>query len=178
MFNLSPGWILSFTSTLLYYISLLPGSSQKPKYEEQRSSSWVTNYSQSQSQSPDIYRPIWKKWKYAMNAFMIRDQHLKIYLSLKQAFGPCKTRWNKILTVGKSQTNAINVIMHHLRQAIWGHILKHTVEKSQTNATDVTIFPLRRMIWELIWKNTLEINQTSATTVIMPHNVHVISGDI
>ena len=42
-------------------------------------------------------------------------------------------------TVAKSQTNATNVTLHSLRQAIWGRIWKHTVEKSQRNAKNVTL---------------------------------------
>ena len=51
----------------------------------------------------------------------------------------------------KSQTNATNVTMHLLRQAIWGHIWKHTVEKNQVNATNVTLPLLRQSIWGHIW---------------------------
>ena len=42
----------------------------------------------------------------------------------------------------KTQTNATNVTLHPLGQAIWGDIQKHTVEKSQTNATSVTMHDL------------------------------------
>ena len=51
----------------------------------------------------------------------------------------------------KSQTNATNVTMHLLKQAIWGNIWKRTLEsnkcKSRTNATNVTM--------HLLWKCTV-----------------------
>ena len=59
------------------------------------------------------------------------------------------------------------------RQAIWGHIWKHTVEKSQTNATDVTLHPLRQAIWEHIWRRTVEKNQINATCVTMHPLRHI-----
>ena len=59
-------------------------------------------------------------------------------------------------TVGKSRTNATNVILHPHRQAIWGDILKHTVEKSQTTAINVTMHLLVQMFWGHIWKHTVE----------------------
>ena len=48
--------------------------------------------------------------------------------------------------------------MHHLRQAIWGDIWKHTVEKNQTSATNATMHPLKQAIWGDIWKPTVEKN--------------------
>ena len=58
--------------------------------------------------------------------------------------------------------------MHLLMQALWGHILKHTLEKSQTNATSVSMHPMMQAIWGYIWKRTVEKNQTYATNVTMP----------
>ena len=40
--------------------------------------------------------------------------------------------------------------------SIWGHIWKRTVKKSQTNATNVTMLLLGQAIWESIWKCTVE----------------------
>ena len=40
-----------------------------------------------------------------------------------------------------------SIILHLLGQAIWGDIWRHTVEKRQTNATNVTMHPLREAIW-------------------------------
>ena len=39
----------------------------------------------------------------------------------------------------KNQTNAANVTMNYLGQAIWGDIWKRTLEKSQTNVTNVIV---------------------------------------
>ena len=78
----------------------------------------------------------------------------------------------------KSQTNANNVTMLLLRQAIWGHIWKRTVEKSQTNATNVTMpLPLQAILGD-IWKHTLEKSQTYATNVTMHPIRQAIWGDI
>ena len=57
-------------------------------------------------------------------------------------------------TQEKSQTNATNVTMHPLGQALWGYIWKHTQEKSQTNATNKTMHSLGQPIWGGIWKHT------------------------
>ena len=53
-----------------------------------------------------------------------------------------------------------------LRQAIWGHIWKHTVEKSQRNATNVTLPLLGQALWGDILKHTVEKSQTNATNEI------------
>ena len=47
-------------------------------------------------------------------------------------------------------TNATNVTLHLLRQAIWGHIWNYTVGKSQTNVTSVTLHPHWQAIWGYI----------------------------
>ena len=65
----------------------------------------------------------------------------------------------------KKHTNAINVIMHPLRQAIWRHIWKHTVEKKQTNATSVTLHPFKQAVWRNIWEHTVEKSQTNVAFV-------------
>ena len=70
-------------------------------------------------------------------------------------------------TVEKRQMNATNVIMHPLRQAIWGHIWKHTVEKSQTNATNVIMHLLGQALWRNIWRHSVEKSQTNATSANM-----------
>ena len=62
-------------------------------------------------------------------------------------------------TVEKNQTNATNVTMQHLIQALWGHIWKYTVEKIQKGATNVTMHPLLLAIWGHIWKLTLAKSQ-------------------
>ena len=81
-------------------------------------------------------------------------------------------------TLGKSQTNATNVIMPHLVQVIRGHIWKHTVEKNQINATNVIMPHLRQAIWGHILKRTVEKSQTNATNVTMPHIAQAIWGNI
>ena len=75
--------------------------------------------------------------------------------------------------VVKSQTNAANVIMHPLMQAIWDNIWKCTAEKSQTNAINVTLHLLRQAIWGYIWKHTVEKNQTNAANVTLPALIQV-----
>ena len=49
---------------------------------------------------------------------------------------------------GEKLKNATNTIMHPLRQAIWGHIWRHTVEKSQFHR-------LKQAIWGDIWEPTV-----------------------
>ena len=56
----------------------------------------------------------------------------------------------------KSPIDATNVIMHPLRQAIWGLIWKYTVEKNQTIVISLTLHPHRQAIWGNIWQNTVE----------------------
>ena len=46
-------------------------------------------------------------------------------------------------------------------KAIWRNIWKRTVEKSQTNATNVTMHFLKQAISLDIWKTTQEKSQTS-----------------
>ena len=78
---------------------------------------------------------------------------------------------------GKCQSNATNVIVLLLRQAIWGHIWKCTVEKSQTNATNVTLHLLGQVIWGDIWKHTLEKSQINAINVTLhPHRQAIWGG--
>ena len=80
--------------------------------------------------------------------------------------------WNKNLenvwehTVEKSQTNANSVIMHHIKQAIWGLIWKHIAGKSQTNATSVVMHFMKQAIWGNVWKYTTEKRQTNATNAL------------
>ena len=50
---------------------------------------------------------------------------------------------------GEIQTNATNMTMPLLMQAIWGHIWKRTVEKSQTNAVSVIMHVLGQAIWDM-----------------------------
>ena len=66
-------------------------------------------------------------------------------------------------TAEKSQTNAINVTMYLLRQAVWGDIWKCTVEKSQTNATNVTLPLFGQTFWRHIWERTVEKSQINVT---------------
>ena len=53
-------------------------------------------------------------------------------------------------------TNANSVILYPTRQEIWGDIWKHAVEKSQTQVTSAIICPLVHTIWGLIWKHIVE----------------------
>ena len=76
----------------------------------------------------------------------------------------------------KSQTNATNVTLHPLGQAIWGHIWKHTVEKSQTNVTNATMPLLMQVIWGSTW--TVEKSQTNANSVTFCPLRQAIWGDI
>ena len=82
---------------------------------------------------------------------------------------PRQAIWGHIWkhTVEKNQTNATNATMQPLRQATWRDIWKHTVEKSPTNATSVSMRPFRQAIWRHIWKHTVEKSQTNATSVTM-----------
>jgi len=66
-----------------------------------------------------------------------------------------------------SQTNATNVTLLLLGQAIWGHIWKRTVGKIKTNATNVTLHPFRQAIWGDTWECTVEKSQTNATNVTL-----------
>ena len=88
--------------------------------------------------------------------------------------------WGHIVkhTVEKSQTNAINVTMLLLVQAILGNIWKRTVEKSQTNATNATMPLLVQTFWETIWKRTVEKSQTNATNVTLRPLGQAIWGNI
>ena len=60
---------------------------------------------------------------------------------------------------GKSQTNATNVTMPILGQAIWGHIWKRTVGRSQIIAINATLHPcmqwrkVKQMqpVWICLW---------------------------
>ena len=70
-------------------------------------------------------------------------------------------------TVEKRQTNATCVILHPIRQAIWGNIWKLTVEKRKTNATCVIMHPLRQANWGNIWKHAVEKSQTNANNVTL-----------
>ena len=81
-------------------------------------------------------------------------------------------------TAEKSWTNATNVNMPALIQVLWGRIWKHTVEKSQTNVTYVTLHPLVQTIWGDIWRRTLEESYTSATNVDLPPLRQALWGDI
>ena len=58
----------------------------------------------------------------------------------------------RLWILNKSKTNATNVTLPLLRQAIWGHIWKRTVEKSQINAANVTL-PL---LWHVIMRRHLK----------------------
>ena len=53
-------------------------------------------------------------------------------------------------------TNANSVILYPTRQEIWGDIWKHAVEKSQTKVTSAIICPLVHTTWGLIWKHIVE----------------------
>ena len=59
------------------------------------------------------------------------------------------------------------MILHPLRQAVWGHIWKGTVEKRQTNAGSVFLHPLIQVLWADMWKDILEKSQTNAISVIL-----------
>ena len=118
------------------------------------------------------------------------------HLSLSLLAGPCSKPnvrwmnlhlwwwWNKNLgniwehTVEKSQTNANSVIMHHIKQAIWGLIWKHIAGKSQTNATSVVMHFLKQAIWGNVWKYTTDKGRSSATSVIMHPLGQAIWGHI
>ena len=56
---------------------------------------------------------------------------------------------------GECRANAILVIMHPLRHAIWGPICKHTVAIVWINATSVTLRLPTYIIWGHIWKVTV-----------------------
>ena len=75
-----------------------------------------------------------------------------------------------------SQTNATNVTLLLLGQAIWGHIWKRTVGKIKTNATNVTLHPFRQAIWGDTWECTVEKSQTNATNVTLHLLGHAIWG--
>ena len=47
------------------------------------------------------------------------------------------------------------------------HLKTHSGEKSNANATCVIMHPLRQVIWGGIWKPTVEKSRTSASSVIM-----------
>ena len=66
--------------------------------------------------------------------------------------------------VGKRQSNATCVILHHMTQAVWGDIWKYTGEKCCINVTSVNIDPLRQAIWGDIRKYTMEKSLTNVTT--------------
>ena len=67
----------------------------------------------------------------------------------------------------RSKTNATNVTLHSLRQAIWWHIWKHILDKSHINVTNVTMPPHRQVIWGDIWNRTVGKKQTNATNVTL-----------
>ena len=48
----------------------------------------------------------------------------------------------------KRQINANSAIMHHITLAIWGNSQKCTVEKSLTNAINVIMHPVRQDTFE------------------------------
>ena len=48
-----------------------------------------------------------------------------------------------------------NILKNKVIHAISGDIWKRTVEKSQTNATNVTMYSLGQAIWGLVWKHTV-----------------------
>ena len=73
----------------------------------------------------------------------------------------------RINTVEKSQTNAISVAMHPLRQAIWELIWKHILAKSQISATNMNMHPLRQSVWGLTWKHTEAKSEMSAIRVTL-----------
>ena len=75
----------------------------------------------------------------------------------------------------KSQTTAINVILHSFGQTIWGDIWKCTVEKSTRNVTNVTLPHLVHTIWVHIWKHTVGKSQTNATSMTL-HPLSAIGG--
>ena len=59
-------------------------------------------------------------------------------------------------TVEKSQTNAINAILHLHGQAIWGSIWKDILEKRYINANSATIHLVRQVIWRDIWRHIVK----------------------
>ena len=118
--------------------------------------------------------PLCIKWTFI---FVFPIQNLKHYFfRIKQPLDKGQHHlwwwWNKNLgniwehTVEKSQTNANSVIMHHIKQAIWGLIWKHIAGKSQTNATSVVMHFLKQAIWGNVWKYTTEKRQTNATNAL------------
>ena len=78
-------------------------------------------------------------------------------------------------TVEKSRTNATNVTMPPLRQAIWGDIWKHTVKAIATN---VNMPPLGQEILGNIWKCTEGKSQTNVINLTMPLLRQAIWGHI
>ena len=87
---------------------------------------------------------LWLKWKDFHENNWSALENLRMTKTLLMWPWPVGI-WN--CTVEKSQTNATNVTMHPLLQAIWGHIWKDTVEKSQTNAANVTMHPFMPALW-------------------------------
>ena len=80
------------------------------------------------------------------------------------------TQWRK---VKQMQTLQCIVTMHPLKQAIWGHIWKHTLETNRTNATNATMRRLIQSIWGNIWKHThrrfnISRGQTILCMVLIP----------
>ena len=57
---------------------------------------------------------------------------------------------------GRRQTNATDVTLNPLVQALLKHIWKRTMEKSKTNVTNVTLHPLMQALWKHIWKCSME----------------------
>ena len=65
--------------------------------------------------------------------------------------------------------------MHPLRQAIWGHIRKHTVEKSQTNVTNATMHPFEQTS---LWNTWESIHKTRWLFRICPNKLPLWYPDV
>ena len=77
----------------------------------------------------------------------------------------CNFMRHLITHSGEKSTNATNLTMHPLGQAIWG-----------TNANFVILYPTRQEIWGDIWKHAVEKSQTKVTSAIICPLVHTIWG--
>ena len=106
--------------------------------------------------------PIWPNnfcqflmWTTQKTTFFISWWWINILDSMK-ARQKTKRSQKERQTIRK--TNATNVTMHPLMQAIWRGILKHTGEKSHTNATSVAMHPFVQANWWHTWKGMFKID--------------------
>ena len=86
------------------------------------------------SQVCDTFETYWTK------IHINNERLLKIHML-------CMWMWNLDFP---SHTNAISVVINLFELTFWEDIFKHTVGRSKTNATNVTLHPLRQALWEHI----------------------------